>query len=190
MLSRTCSGIVLGVLVINTVHANTVRYYSGTECEAYAEWESTLIRRSNEGCENNNQDSDWDFDDPVCGAEILVVLPISRNNNDSVNYDNVQLNYLDGNIAESVICFVAARNSSGTTYVSTTQYSGEISTGNHTFTWTGSSLPNSGNTITGTQVQHVACFIPAPFLFFDGTCVNEFFGASYVRNYRIDGVNP
>lgn len=48
-------GIVLALAAMSVARANTVRYFSGTECAAYSEWESTTLRRSNDGCQNNIQ---------------------------------------------------------------------------------------------------------------------------------------
>lgn len=175
------------VILAGAASANTIRYFSGTECEGGDPGDQTKIGRHNEGCSNEVVPT---F--PDCESAALVVMPISANNDDDVNYDNIQLRYYDGSTSYQVTCAVGTRNAAGTTYSSGTQSSSAAGTGDGTFTWSTSTgttaLPNGGNTITDVQVQHVYCYLSSKYVGGEPGDCDVSGSYSLVRNYRIDAV--
>lgn len=168
-----------GLLIGGIAHANTVRHYTGTECDGIEPAYSNVLSRYNQGCLNTRAVG-------VCGSA-GVVLPISGNSSDTVNYDDVRLGYFDGNTLEDVECQIGVRQSGGTIFTSAVL--GSAGTGAGTLTWTGAALPNAGGNITGATVQHVYCYIPAEWADdIDSGCIDAG-SRSEVRSYRVDAVN-
>jgi hypothetical protein len=182
-----------------SAQANTVRFFSATDCSGNVDGDNSIMARFKEGCFNYYQGPQVpNAGTGLCGPLAIAVLPIIGNNSDTVDYDTLTVNYVNSNIGATINCTAFAVNSAGTAFASTTKSSMFASfplvpvTG--ALTWTGSDLPNGGNAIAGVRTQTIFCSIPSrhALVFLDpapGLCASSS-SFSAVINYVVDTVQP
>jgi hypothetical protein len=186
---RTLSSILILGLLTSVASSNTVRNYTGQECQPVGALEQNRMIINHLGCGNPDL-SLVGITYPTCGTEASITLPISGNNSDTVDYDSIELRYVDNNNTKSISCTAYAVNSSGTVYQSSTQSSSVGNNGAGTFTWTSTQLPNSGSSISSVYLQSIICGVPNMVVIYDApdnTC-DDVASTSYIRRYTVDTV--
>lgn len=176
---------VLSVLVSSAMATTT--YFDGTSCQDYSYQEVGALLRGDGGCTVVYASVNASPD--VCGRTAAVIFPVSGNTTDTVNYDFIYMDYVDGRqhvgaTQDHIDCYLNVIDSAGTSHASQILSS---SNGAGTFQWGGmgfGTLPGMGNNITGTRQQHFVCHIPSSYYTVGSTCVPEF--QSYIADYRID----
>lgn len=178
-----------------SAQANTVRFFSATDCTGNTPADNNILARFKEGCFNYFLGPPlYDFSTNLCGPAATVVLPIIGNTSDSVDFDTITVNYVNGSLTEPISCTAFAVNSSGTVFASATKsslFASSLTTSvTGAITWTGSSLPSAGNAIPGARIQTILCSVPSRYpQMFDGSCfVSSFF--SELTSYVVDTVRP
>jgi hypothetical protein len=163
--------------------ANTVRYYTGHECQPQTSADQTYLSLAGHGCRNTATNGPAFA--PCGGTEISVVLPISGNNSDTVDYDGIVVRYYFLAYPKHFSCTAYAINSSGTVYASSTLTG--ATNGYSTMSWSGSTLPNSGSSISNVWAQSIICTIPNSMIEGDGgACYPN--GDAFISGYKVDTV--
>jgi hypothetical protein len=175
------------------VRANTTRFFSATDCTGNTSVDNSILARFKEGCFNYYQGpAVYDDDTQSCGPRVIAVLPIIGNNNDTVDFDTIVVNYTNGSVLENISCTIFVQNSAGTVYASSSLNSALAPSGTvpviGALTWTGASLPNGGSSISNVQTQTIFCTIPSKFMGLDGSCFLA--GFSHITNYVVDTAQP
>jgi hypothetical protein len=182
---RLLIGSLIVVGAVGVASAATTRYFSGTDCLSSEPPDDDLIARYNTGCRNTKLSPTY----PSCETPMTVILPITGNLSDTVNYDGANVSYYDGNTSYSISCTLAVVTS-GTTYASAQKTS---SNGSGTLTWSvAGDLPNSSGNISGALVQHIYCDIPSKYVPSGSTCVasGSSPNTSDILGYNVTTVNP
>jgi hypothetical protein len=181
--------------LVAPAQANTKRFFSATDCTGNTSGDNSILARFKEGCFNDFLGPpSYNFSTNLCGPDAMVVLPIIGNNSDTVDFDGITVNYVNGSLTEPISCTAFVVNSSGTTYASSSQnslFASSLSTSvSGAISWTGSSLPNAGSSITGARTQSIFCNVPSRYpQMFEGSCfTSSFFSA--LTSYVVDTVQP
>jgi len=175
--------------------ANTKRFFSATGCTGNTAGDSTILARFKEGCFNYFLGPpSYNFSTNLCGPDAMAVLSIAGNNSDTVDFDTITVNYVNGSLTEPISCTAFVVNASRTTYASSSQnslFASSLSTSvSGAISWTGSSLPNAGSSIASVRTQSIFCNVPSRYpQMFDGSCfTSSFFSA--LTSYVVDTVQP
>jgi hypothetical protein len=178
-----------------SAQANTTRFFSATDCAGNTPADSSILGRFREGCFNYFLGPpEYNFWTNLCGPDAVVVLPIIGNTSDTVDFDTITVNYVNGSLTEAISCTAFVVNASGTLYASSTKSSlaaSSLTTSvSGAFTWTGSSLPNAGSAIPGARIQNIVCSVPSRYpQMYDGSCFTSTF-LSALTSYSVDTVQP
>jgi hypothetical protein len=177
MRQTICGVLIIALTMSQTVHANTVRHYSGNEC-ADSTTTSQRSQRFDEGCINTQA---------TCNEDAQVRLPISGIQNPGlVDFDSAGVYYYDGINLDSVQCAFIVMNTSGTGFYGTNQSSGSAATGFGALSWSGGSLPNGGAAIANVTSLSFGCNLPQRAQ--GPGCVPQNF--SLITGYAINTVLP
>lgn len=180
-------GIILVLASSSVAFGATTRNYSGDQCQSSDPVaDGNYLGRFSDGCTNLKTGSASSA--AACEAKVAATFPVSGNNSDTVDYNNIYLRYNDTSSDWSITCTPAFMNSAGTIYYGSQQSS---SAGRGTITWdntAGKTLPNSGASTANIQMQHIYCTIPSKYDYDAGTGSCSASTLSQVTNYAVDTV--
>jgi hypothetical protein len=178
-----------------SAQASTKRFFSATGCTGNTPADNGILARFKEGCFNYFLGPpSYDFSTNLCGPDAVVALPIIGNNSDTVDFNTITVNYVNGSLTEPISCTAFVMNSAGTVFASSTQnslFASSLTTSvSGAITWTGSSLPNAGSAISSVRTQTIFCTVPSRYpQMFEGSCFTSTF-LSAITNYQADTVQP
>jgi len=175
-----------------SAQANTTRFFSGSSCLAHLPADNDFLARLTEGCFDNRLISQPDANG--CAPDMVVALPISGNTSDTVDLESITVNYTNSNVTERISCQALVMNAAGTVFSTPSQVSplapSYATPATGSLTWSGSTLPSSGNAITGVRTQTIFCTVPSLFsVDFQFGCrgASSFSG---IINYAVETVQP
>lgn len=181
-----------------SAEANTTRFSSATGCVGNTSADTNILAIFKEGCFNFFQGPFSSLPNPLtnlCAPSAIVALPINGNNSDTVDFDAITVNYTNGSTTESISCQTFVVNASGTVFQSSALRAtlAGLTPANGSLTWTGTTLPNSGNAISNVRIQTIFCILPPKIASEDhgdngSECAVENY--SLIKNYSVNTVQP